>query len=125
MTVAHVTGAARGIGKAIALRLAQDGHDVAVSDLPSMKDELAVTRKELEGHGVRAAALTGDVSDPDSVRRLVADTASELGSLDVFVANAGIAQTKALLDVTPRSTTRCTPSTDVGCSSATPKPRGR
>ena len=101
MTVAHVTGAARGIGKAIALRLAQDGHDVAASDLPSMKDELAVTRKELEEHGVRAAALTGDVSDPDSVRRLVADTADELGSLDVFVANAGIAQTKALLDVTP------------------------
>ena len=101
MTVAHVTGAARGIGKAIALRLAQDGHDVAVSDLPSMGDELAVTRKELEGNGVRAAAFTGDISDPESVRRLVADTAEELGSLDVFVANAGIAQTKALLDVTP------------------------
>ena len=45
MTVAHVTGAARGIGKAIALRLAQDRHDVAVSDLTSMKDELEVTRK--------------------------------------------------------------------------------
>jgi meso-butanediol dehydrogenase/(S,S)-butanediol dehydrogenase/diacetyl reductase len=101
MTVAHVTGAARGIGKAIALRLAQDGHDVAVSDLPTMKSELDVTRKELEDHGVRATSLTGDVSDPDSVRRLVADTADELGALDVFVANAGIAQTKALLDVTP------------------------
>ncbi len=101
MTVAHVTGAARGIGKAIALRLAHDGHDVAVSDLPLMKSELDVTRKELEDVGVRAAALTGDVSDPESVHRLVADTAEELGSLDVFVANAGIAQTKALLDVTP------------------------
>lgn len=101
MTVAHVTGAARGIGKAIALRLAQDGHDVAVSDLPSMKDELDVTQKELADHGVRAVALTGDVSQPDSVHRLVVDTAAELGSLDVFVANAGIAQTKALLDVTP------------------------
>ena len=101
MTVAHITGAARGIGKAIALRLAQDGHNIAVSDLPVMRDELEVTRKDVESHGVRAVALTGDVSDHDSVRRLVADTADQLGSLDVMVANAGIAQTKALLDVTP------------------------
>ena len=50
---------------------------------------------------MRAVALTGDVSDHDSVRRLVADTAEQLGSLDVMVANAGIVQTKALLDVTP------------------------
>ena len=50
---------------------------------------------------MRAVALTGDVSDHESVRRLVADTAEQLGSLDVFVANAGIAQTKALLEVTP------------------------
>jgi meso-butanediol dehydrogenase / (S,S)-butanediol dehydrogenase / diacetyl reductase len=71
MTVAHVTGAARGIGKAIALRLAQDGHNVAISDLPSMKDELEVTRKDVESHGVRAVALTGDVSDHESVRRLM------------------------------------------------------
>ncbi|HEY5858226.1 MAG TPA: SDR family NAD(P)-dependent oxidoreductase [Aldersonia sp.] len=101
MTVAHVTGAARGIGKAIALRLAQDGHDVAVSDLRSMSNELELTRKEIEALGVRSAALTGDVCDPDSVRELVADTATQLGSVDVFVANAGVAQTKALLDATP------------------------
>ena len=50
---------------------------------------------------MRAVALTGDVSDHDAVRRLVADTAEQLGSLDVMVANAGIVQTKALLDVTP------------------------
>ena len=79
MTVAHVTGAARGIGKAIALRLAQDGHNVAVSDLPAMRDELELTRKDVESHGVRAVALTGDVSDHDAVRRLVADTAEQLG----------------------------------------------
>jgi len=101
MTVAHITGGARGIGKAIALRLAQDGHDVAVSDLPSMADELELTRKELEAQGVRAVALTGDVTDADDVRRIIAETAEQLGSLDVMVANAGVAQTKALLDVTP------------------------
>ena len=101
MTVAHITGAARGIGKAIALRLAQDGHDIAVSDLPSMGEELESTRKEIESKGVKAIALTGDVTNPQDVRRLVEDTAAQLGSLDVMVANAGIAQTKALLDVTP------------------------
>jgi meso-butanediol dehydrogenase/(S,S)-butanediol dehydrogenase/diacetyl reductase len=101
MTVAHITGAARGIGKAIALRLAKDGHDIALSDLPSMSDELEKTRAEVAAHGVRTVALTGDVSDHDSVRALMTDTAAELGSLDILVANAGIAQTKALLDVTP------------------------
>ncbi|HSX68477.1 acetoin reductase [Nocardioides sp.] len=101
MTVAHITGAARGIGKSIALRLARDGHDVAVSDLAVMAAELEATRKEIEAIGVRAVALHGDVSDPESVRRLVAETAGQLGSLDVMVANAGIAQTKALLEVGP------------------------
>lgn len=101
MTVAHVTGAAQGIGKAIALRLARDGHDVAVSDLPAKADELAVASKELVSCGVRSVSLTGDVSAPESVRELVASTAERLGSLDVMVANAGITQTKPLLDVTP------------------------
>ncbi len=101
MTVAHVTGAARGIGKAIALRLAADGHDVAVSDLPGMRDILSETEKEVAAHGVRTLSLTGDVSDQASVQALVADTVAGLGSLDVMVANAGIAQTKPLLDVTP------------------------
>jgi meso-butanediol dehydrogenase/(S,S)-butanediol dehydrogenase/diacetyl reductase len=101
MTVAHITGAARGIGKAIALRLAKDGHQIAISDLSSMRDELETTRHEIETLGVKAVALYGDVSDASSVKSLVADTAAKLGSLDVMVANAGIAQTKALLDVSP------------------------
>lgn len=101
MTVAHITGAARGIGKAIALRLAKDGHHIAVSDLLSMAEELEATRKEIESRGVRAIALHGDVADHRSVKKLISDTAEHLGSLDVMVANAGIAQTKALLDVSP------------------------
>ncbi|MET9565103.1 SDR family oxidoreductase [Streptomyces tauricus] len=102
MTVAHITGAARGIGRAIALRLAADGHDIAVSDLAAMSEELESTRSAAEAHGVRAVALTGDVTNQESVRRLVTGTAEQLGSLDVMVANAGVAQTKALLDVTPQ-----------------------
>lgn len=102
MSNVHVTGAARGIGKAIAMRLARDGHRVVVSDLPSMRGALEAARAELPPVEAGAhLALTGDVSDAESVRALVADTASKLGSLEVMVANAGIAQTKALLDVTP------------------------
>lgn len=100
MTVAHVTGAARGIGKAIALRLAADGHDIAISDLPVMSAELEMTRKEIEAVGVRAIAVEADVTNQDDVRRLVAETAEQLGSLDVFVANAGIVVTKPTLETT-------------------------
>ncbi|CAN7788134.1 acetoin reductase [Caballeronia sp. LjRoot34] len=101
MTVAHVTGAARGIGKAIALRLAKDGFHIAVSDLPSMEKELEDTRNQIESIGVKAISLYGDISDPRSVRTMIEDTAKQLESLDVMVANAGIVQTKALLDVSP------------------------
>ena len=101
MPIAHVTGAAQGIGKAIALRLAKDGHDIAVSDLSIKSEDLELTRKSIEDLGVRAVALTGDVTDPESVHKLVTDTADQLGALNIMVANAGIAQTKALLDVTP------------------------
>jgi meso-butanediol dehydrogenase/(S,S)-butanediol dehydrogenase/diacetyl reductase len=100
MSVAHITGAARGIGKAIALRLAQDGHHIAISDLSVMGDELAVTRDEIEATGVKAIALEGDVTNQDDVRRLVSETADQLGSLDVMVANAGIVITKPTLEVT-------------------------
>ncbi|GAA3678558.1 meso-butanediol dehydrogenase/(S,S)-butanediol dehydrogenase/diacetyl reductase [Yimella lutea] len=101
MSNVHITGAARGIGKSIANRLASDGHDLVVSDLPSMSDALEATAEELRAHGGKVVAATGDVSSADDVRRLVATTGDELGSLDVMVANAGIAQTKALLEVTP------------------------
>jgi len=101
VTVVHITGAARGIGKAIALRLGQDGHHIAVSDLASMKDELEATRQEIEATGVKAIAVTGNVTSPEDVKHLVATTAQQLGSLDVMIANAGIVITKPTLDVTP------------------------
>jgi meso-butanediol dehydrogenase/(S,S)-butanediol dehydrogenase/diacetyl reductase len=97
-----ITGAARGIGKGIALRLAHDGHDVVVNDIAANSEQLDEVSKEIQALGRRSAALIGDVSDPDSVQRLVDETVGALGSLDVMVANAGIAQVLPLVDLTPQ-----------------------
>jgi meso-butanediol dehydrogenase / (S,S)-butanediol dehydrogenase / diacetyl reductase len=99
--IALVTGAARGIGRGIALRLAADGLDVAVNDIGANADQLEGVAEEIRGTGRRAAAVVADVSDPGEVEGMVLRVADELGSLDVMVANAGIAQVKPLLEVTP------------------------
>jgi meso-butanediol dehydrogenase / (S,S)-butanediol dehydrogenase / diacetyl reductase len=99
--IALVTGAARGIGRGIALRLAADGLDVAVNDIGANADQLEGVAEEIRGTGRRAAAVVADVSDPGEVEGMVRRVADQLGSLDVMVANAGIAQVKPLLEVTP------------------------
>jgi meso-butanediol dehydrogenase / (S,S)-butanediol dehydrogenase / diacetyl reductase len=99
--VALVTGAARGIGRGIAERLAADGLDVAVNDIEENRDELEEVAESLRGTGRRALAVIADVSDPEKVEGMVGRVADELGRLDVMVANAGIAQVKPLLEVTP------------------------
>ena len=99
--VALVTGGARGIGRGIALRLASDGLDVAVNDLEVNGEALEGVADEIRAAGRRSTTVVADVSDPGEVKRMVAGVADELGGLDVMVANAGIAQVKALLDVTP------------------------
>ncbi|KAI9451788.1 NAD-binding protein [Russula earlei] len=86
--VALVTGAARGIGRAIAIRLAEDGFDVAVNDLPGTP-ELDEVIKAIESKGRRAVAAPGDVSEESVVTDMIQRTVSTLGSLDVMVANAG------------------------------------
>ncbi|KAF8257474.1 hypothetical protein EI94DRAFT_1708973 [Lactarius quietus] len=87
--VALVTGAARGIGRAIALRLAEDGFDVEVNDVPSTP-ELDEVTKEIEGKGRRTLCLPADISLEPDVERIVQEVVKEFGSLDVMVANAGI-----------------------------------
>lgn len=99
--VALVTGTARGIGRGIALRLAADGLDVAVNDLETMKGELEEVADEIQNSGVRSLAVTADVSEKDEVDGMVESVANELGGLDVMVANAGVAQVKSVLDVSP------------------------
>ncbi|MGR6964293.1 acetoin reductase [Geodermatophilus sp. URMC 61] len=98
MTTAVVTGAGRGIGRAIALRLARDGHAVAVNDVD--KSTAEGVADEITAAGGSAIAVPADVTDREAVFALVDRTARDLGSVDVMVANAGIAQVKPLLEVT-------------------------
>lgn len=96
---ALVTGAGRGIGRAIALRLARDGADVAVNDVNP--DTAARTVREIEDVGRKAVALPGDITDRETVRGIAESAAHELGGLDVLVNNAGIVQVKPLVEVEP------------------------
>ncbi|KAJ7073995.1 hypothetical protein C8F01DRAFT_1098929 [Mycena amicta] len=90
--VALVTGAAQGIGRAIALRLARDGLDVGVADLPSKIGALEELVKEIEAlaTGRKVCALGMDVSKEEQVSGMVAEVVEKLGRLDVMVANAGV-----------------------------------
>lgn len=93
-----VTGASQGIGRGIALRLAKDGANISLIDIKA--DKLEVVKAEVEALGVRATTFTADVSDRDQVYAAVEHTEKELGGFDVIVNNAGIAQVKALAEVT-------------------------
>jgi 3-oxoacyl-[acyl-carrier protein] reductase len=96
--VAIVTGAARGIGRAIALALARHGHDVAAVDL--REPELAETTKAIEAAGTEALPMVVDVSDYAAVRARVGDIARRWGRIDVLVNNAAMLQPQRVLEIT-------------------------
>lgn len=89
-------------GKAIALRLANDGYDVCINDIAANKAGCDEVVKEIEGLGRKAYAHTADVSNLQEVQELVKASASKLGPLNTMIANAGIAQVKGLLELTER-----------------------
>jgi meso-butanediol dehydrogenase / (S,S)-butanediol dehydrogenase / diacetyl reductase len=95
--VAIVTGGAQGIGRAISLQIAGDGAAVAVADLNEAGAERVA--QEINGAGGRAIAVRVDVTDAASTAQLLEKTVSDLGRLDVMVANAGIIHVKPFLDL--------------------------
>lgn len=90
MVLAIITGAAKGIGRAGALQLGQDGFDVAIIDLPTMKSEAEKVVAEIVKGGRRAGFYAADVSKKDQFEAASKAAIAELGPLDVFVNNAGI-----------------------------------
>jgi NAD(P)-dependent dehydrogenase (short-subunit alcohol dehydrogenase family) len=95
--VAVITGAAGGIGKACALRFAQEGANVACLDMAMERNE--ATAGECRALGVEALALRCDVTDPDSIKAAVTAALAAWGHIDVLVASAGIYTGSPLVDV--------------------------
>jgi len=98
---AIVTGGAQGIGRAIALRLAKDGANIALLDL-SQEAGLA-TAAEIERIGVKALAFTCDATDYNQVKSAVEQTHQEWGSIDILINNAGIARSKNFAETDPET----------------------
>lgn len=81
--VALVTGASQGIGRSIALRLAKDGFNVAVNDLPARRDALQQLVSEIEQKGNRACVCVADVTAEAEVGAMIETVVDKLGGLDV------------------------------------------
>jgi 3-oxoacyl-[acyl-carrier protein] reductase len=96
---ALVTGAARGIGHAIALKLAQQGYGLGLNDIDG--DGLFQATRLLEASGTNVCGVVGDVSDPNAVQKMVTHVANQFGRIDGLVNNAGIGGVgKTLLELT-------------------------
>ncbi|KAG0697534.1 hypothetical protein DFH29DRAFT_1021943 [Suillus ampliporus] len=100
--VAVVTGSGQGIGHTIAVRLAGDGYDVVINDLESNKENLDAVKNEIavKFPERRVLVVCANVSVEEEVKGLVESTVKEFGKLNVFIANAGIAIIKPLLETT-------------------------
>lgn len=94
--VALVTGAARGIGKAIALKYAQEGANVAFTDLV-IDENGENTKKEIEAYGVKVLAIASNAANFEEAHAAVEQVVKEFGRLDILVNNAGITRDNLLV----------------------------
>ena len=98
--VALVSGASRGIGRAVALALAKAGADVAVN-YHTHADDARAACSEIEGFGRRAFAVQANVAIATEVARMVETVQERLGGIDILVNNAGISRPQPLSEITP------------------------
>lgn len=108
--VAVVTGAARGIGRAIAVDLAANGADVVVIDIcgpvsrasnavPASRDELDETARQIQSLGRRCTPVVADIRDIAALRKIADDVERQFGRIDILVANAAIQRWKEILEM--------------------------
>lgn len=97
--VAIVTGAARGIGKAIALKFAQEGASVAFTDL-TIDDNALATQKEIEALGVKAKGYASNAANFEDTAKVVAEIQKDFGRIDILVNNAGITRDGLMMRMT-------------------------
>ncbi len=93
---ALITGAARGIGKAIALKFASEGANVAFTDL-NYDENMEATEKEINALGVKAKGYASNAASLESSEKLIADVVNDFGRIDVLVNNAGITRDNLLM----------------------------
>ena len=98
--VAIVTGSARGIGRAIALKLAEVGADIVVNDIAAAAEALENTANEIRALKRKALAVTADVSSSPDVARLIDTAVSTMGRIDILVNNAGVTRDQLLMRMT-------------------------
>lgn len=97
--VALITGAARGIGKAIALKFATEGADIAFSDL-NYDEQMRATEDEIAAAGVKAKGYASNAASLADSEKLIADIVKDFGKIDILVNNAGITRDNLLLRMT-------------------------
>ena len=98
--VAIVTGSARGIGREIALKLAEVGADVVVNDIEAAAESLESVVKEIKTLNRQSLAVTADVSSSEDVNRLIETAVKEFGKIDILVNNAGVTRDQLLMKMT-------------------------